>query len=264
MKTKNNNVNPFFIEAGINHFGKTIEANLILRYFLKSEFKNLTFMLHSKNFYLNQKKKGFNFELTKSFYKNAIDLCHKKKKKIGLSVSSEQNFVDYMDLNFDFFKLLSLNINNFKLINLLKKKNRPVYVSTGHGAKDLNIKKCLKAFGDLKKKITILHTPMTYNPAELNLFKISHLREKFKLPVGYSNHNDDINSLNALSAYNPTSIFIYCKPLDKKKRIYPDNRHAFFFDELENLRVEYKNYYSMHFSNKIIKKVKIFTDEFRF
>ena len=40
-------------------------------------------------------------------------------------------------------------------INQLKKLNKPVYVSTGHGAADKNIKKCLNAFGIMKKKIVI-------------------------------------------------------------------------------------------------------------
>ena len=69
-----------FIEAGINHFGSLKEANLILKYFLRSNFKNLTFMLHTKNFYENQKNLGIDFKLKKNFYISAIKKCHQKKK----------------------------------------------------------------------------------------------------------------------------------------------------------------------------------------
>ena len=53
----------FFLEAGINHFGKLDEANKILKFFLKSKFNSFTFMLHSKKFYDEQQKKfGFLFK----------------------------------------------------------------------------------------------------------------------------------------------------------------------------------------------------------
>ena len=73
------------LEAGINHFGKISEASKLLNFFLKSNFKHLTFMIHNKNFYEKMRKK-INFILPKSFYANAIKLAHKKNKKIGLSV----------------------------------------------------------------------------------------------------------------------------------------------------------------------------------
>ena len=70
-----------YIEAGINHFGNLKEANRILSYFLKSKFLNLTFMIHTKEFYDSQKKLGIDFKLTKKFYNSAIKKCHQKKKK---------------------------------------------------------------------------------------------------------------------------------------------------------------------------------------
>ena len=257
-------MDPFVIEAGINHFGKTKEANLILNFFLKSNFKKITFMLASEEFYSKQKKKGIDFKLEKCFYQNAIKKCHYKNKKIGLSVSSEENFQKLIDLKFDFYKLLSLSINNFKLIKILKNLNKPVYVSTGHGATNTKIKKCLKAFGNMKKKITILHTPMTYSPNEINFSRIKELEKTFLLPAGYSNHHNDINSLNLLSAYNPKTVFVYCKPKRKAKRIYPDDKHALYLDELEKMRLNYIKFFSMNQKIRDIKKIKIFTDKFIF
>ena len=254
---------PFIIDAGINHFGEKKEADLILNFFLNSKFKKLTFMLHSEKFYSTQTKMGIDFKLKKSFYQKAIKKCHYKNKKIGLSVSSEKNFPDFSDLKFDFYKLLSLNINNFKLIKQLKKLNKPVYVSTGHGAADKNIKKCLNAFGKMKKKIVILHTPMSYDPEELNFSRINYLKKKFKLPVGYSNHNNDIESINILSAYHPEAIFVYCKPLKKRRRIYPDDAHAFYFDQLKKMNFDYQKFKKMNKKIKTIKRVKIFTDKFK-
>jgi sialic acid synthase SpsE len=250
----------FFLEAGTNHFGKVKEANKILNFFLNSRFQNLTFMLQTEDFYINNTKKGINFKLSKAFYKEAIKKCHAKKKKIGLAVCSAKTSEVMLELNFDFYKLLSLGINNFKLINLLKTKKKPIYISTGVKTKNHNIVKCLKSFSK-KDNLTLLHAPMSYEPDELNFSKINELKDKYKLKVGYSNHNNDINSLNVLSAYKPDAIFVYCKPKRKKGRVYTDHDHAFYFDELEKMLKDYDKYNKMNFKLKEIKKINIFAKD---
>ena len=252
----------FFIEAGTNHFGIEDEANKILNFFLKSAFSNLTFMIQSKSFYLEHKRKGIDFRLKKNFYIKALSKCHKKKKKLGIAVCSEETFKEFSDLKFDFYKLLSLAINNFKLIDLLKKKNKPIFISTGHSASENNIKKCLSQF-QYKKKITLLHAPMTYTPEELNLDRVSEIKKKYKLKTGYSNHNNNKNNIYLLSAYKPDAIFLYCKQKKKKGRVYPDHGHAFYFKELEEIKDKYQKYDLMHKKIKKIKKVKIFTNDFK-
>ena len=248
----------FFLEAGLNHFGKIKEANKILNFFLKSTFNNLTFMIHNDSFYKSQKKRGLNFLLPNEFYKKAIKKCHNKKKKIGLSVCDEKTFYNYKNLKFDFFKLLSISINNENLISFLNKKKKPVYISTGFNASNKKILKCLKLFKN-KKKITILHTPMTYDLSKLNLSKILLLKKKFGLPVGYSNHNNDFNTLNILSAYSPKCIFVYCKPsLLKKKEIYPDDKHALYLHELEKVKKNYETYKTCNLSKIKNYKINIF------
>lgn len=252
----------FYLEAGTNHFGKQNEALQILNFFLKSNYKNLTFMIQSEEFINKHLQRGIDFRLSKKFYNNALKMCHSKKKKLGLAVCSEKTFKEVYDLNFDFYKLLSLGINNLKLIDMLKKKNKPIFISTGHRASDTDIKKCLKQFNK-KVKITLLHSPMTYSPQEIFLSRVIEMRKKFKLKVGYSNHNNDINNIYLLSAYEPDAIFLYCKQRRKKGRVYPDDEHAFYFKELENFMQNYLNYNLMHKKIKKIKQVKIFTDELK-
>jgi len=247
----------FFIEAGINHFGKIKEANIILDNFLKSEFDCLTFMLKSEKFYSDQLKIGKNFRLEKSFFKSALKKCHKKNKKLGLSVGLAKKLGYLDEIKFDFYKLLSVGVNNKSMIQIIKKKNKTVYISTGFNASILKIKKCLNFFK--KNKTNLLHTPMTYNPSELNFSKINYLRKKFRVPVGYSNHHNNLNCLNALSAYKPDSIFIYYKPSYKKGRKYPDDGHAFSFQEIQNSKNDYEKSSQMHYGRKI-KKVKIFSN----
>tara|TARA_B110001452_G_scaffold239590_1_gene220710 strand:+ start:76 stop:846 length:771 start_codon:yes stop_codon:yes gene_type:complete len=252
----------FFLEAGINHFGKIREADKILNFFFNSELKNITFMIHTKKFYEHQKKRGINFKLSTDFYKKAIKESHLKKKRIGLSVCDDQSFKEVADLKFDFYKLLGVGINNLKLISMLKSKKKQIFISTSFNASDQNIKRCLNFFKN-NTRLTLLHSPMTYSPNELNLSKINVMRKKFKLKVGYSNHNNDINNILVLSAYNPEAIFIYCKQRKKKNRVYPDHGHAFYFDELQTIIKKYSKYVMMHKKLKSIKKVKIFANEFK-
>ena len=42
--------NKLFLEVGINHFGSTKLAKEYLKFFLNSDFKYLTFMIHNQNF----------------------------------------------------------------------------------------------------------------------------------------------------------------------------------------------------------------------
>ena len=90
------------------------------------------------------------------------------------------------------------------------------------------------------------------------------LKKKYKLPIGYSHHHNNKNSLYTLSTYKPSSIFIYCKQLKKRNRIYPDDEHAFFLDQLENLKKDYIECSKMHVSKKKISKVNIFKGKIRF
>ncbi len=250
----------FFLEAGINHFGKVKDANKILNFFVRSSFVNITFMIHKKSFYNLQKKKQNDFSLPIDFYKKAIKKCRENNKKIGLSVCDEKSFIPLKNLNFNFFKLLSVGISNKKLIEILNKKNKPVYISTGFNASNSKISKCLKLFKN-KKKLTILHTPMTYDISKLNFQRINDLKKTYKLDVGYSNHNNDFNTLNILSAYNPKCIFIYCKPYFVKNRVYPDDKHALYLNELNRVKKLYETYKTVNNSISKVYDVDIFKND---
>lgn len=261
--SKNITDTDFYLEAGINHFGKEKLANKILNYFLKSKFSSLTFMIHNENFYETYLKKGIDFSLSNNFYKRSLSKCHKRKKKLGLAVCSLNTFKKYSDIEFDFYKLLSVGINQFDLIKELIKKKKPIFISTGFKVTDHQIKKCLKSFKS-RINLSLLHSPMSYNLSELNFSRLRELKKNFKLEVGYSNHCCDKNTLNILSAYKPSSVFLYCKPLKKKKIKYPDDKHGFYFEELSEIIEKYENYSKVNSTFKKIKNIKIFSDEIKY
>ena len=100
---------------------------------------------------------------------------------------------------------------------------------------------------------------MTYISKDLNFNRIKHLKNKYNLDVGYSNHNNNKNTLFALSAYKPNIIFLYIKTSNSKKVKFPDNDHAFEIADLEMIKKNYIDCLNCHrINNKIVKKVKIF------
>lgn len=248
----------FIIEAGKNHFGKLDEAQIIMDFFYKSSFNKITFMCHTKNWYETQNKTGLNFKLPKKFYSDAIKKCKKLKKKIGLSVCDEHTYNELSHLDFDFFKLLSISVNNFNLIEKIDCKKKKIYISTGFRVTYEEINKCIKCIKS--SPVEILHTPMTDEYQNLNLRKIEVLRKRFKLKVGYSNHFFDKNILNVISAYKPSVIMLYIKQLNRTGRVYPDNDHAFFIEELENMKKQYLKFLKSHDSIDKEKKINIFKE----
>tara|TARA_Y100000389_G_scaffold202984_1_gene249987 strand:- start:259 stop:1023 length:765 start_codon:yes stop_codon:yes gene_type:complete len=246
----------YILEAGINHFGDKKEAEYLFKNFLKSDAKKITFMIHTQKFYDSFKSK-INFKLSFEFYKSLLFEAHQHGKQVGLSVCDLETAAEIKNLNFDFYKLLSISIKNNKLIRYLDLKNKPVYISTGI-ASDRDINNCIKKFSK-KKNLFLLHTPMSYDSSELNLRRIKYLKEKFKIKCGYSHHYKDSKPLSTILPLDPDCIFIYMKGKKKRGRSFPDDRHALFFDELQKLFKKGINIMEMLGSgDKANKKIKIF------
>ena len=211
-----------------------------------------TIMIHTHEYYV----KNPHHIIKKSVYENIIKICKKNKKKIGLSVCDIKTFTELEKLNFDFYKLLSISNTNIELINMLKLKKKHIYISTGLSSLK-KVKKSIELFKNYKKK-SILHTPMTYDGSKLNFHKINLFKKLFKIKTGYSNHSNNVNTVYALSAYEPSEIFIYTKPNINKKINFPDDKHSFSIDKLENIKLNYLECLGTHRISKETNKTKIF------
>jgi len=236
----------FIIEFGVNHLGNKKILNGFINFFCNSSFSYCTFMLHNKGFYRTKP----NYYIDPSDMYKIIDKIKKRKKKIGLSVCDTFTYQSYKNLNFDFFKLLSISNTNRELINLIKNKKKFIYISTGLG----RVKKSLSFFKKYKKK-SLLHTPMTYKSNQLKFNQINKFKDKYKVEVGYSCHNNNINTLYALSYYNPSSIFLYTKHSNNKKIKIPDDQHAVVINDLERVKKNYLDCLNAH--KNVNKKYKI-------
>ena len=106
-------------------------------------------------------------------------------------------------LGVPFFKLASGEITNFPLLERIASMQRPLMLSTGM-ADGEEVREALEVLGpEMREKTVLLHCVSSYPspPEEANLRAIGTLEERFGLPVGFSDHSDDISlSLAAVAA----------------------------------------------------------------
>lgn len=114
--------------------------------------------------------------------------------KVGIPfISTPLDFVSVDLLNeigVPFFKIASMDVNNYEFLKYIAKKREAVLLSTGMsllGEVDKGID-VLKKNG--AKKVSLMHCVSVYpTPVEkINLSKIQTLRDAFKLNVGFSDH----------------------------------------------------------------------------
>lgn len=85
-------------------------------------------------------------------------------------------------------KLASLSLANLDLIRFAGENFEEVFISTGMGAED-EIAAALDAVGT-KARVTVLHCVSQYptRDADANLLSVPYLKQRFEVPVGYSDH----------------------------------------------------------------------------
>lgn len=96
----------------------------------------------------------------------------------------------YKYTKFPYFKIPSGEILTLDTLNFIKKKKIPIILSTGMATiKEIN--KTLNFLNYKKKHVTLLHCVSSYPTKfkNLNLNFMSTLKNKFKVPVGLSDHS---------------------------------------------------------------------------
>jgi len=117
------------------------------------------------------------------------DLCfHAKKHNVDfLSTPFDKESVDTLNSMVSAFKVASSDIINFQLLRDISSKGKPVFLSTGQA--DLNeIDAAISILSN--NPLSLLHCVSSYPTPdeEVNLYSIPFLIDKYKVPVGYSDH----------------------------------------------------------------------------
>ncbi len=212
-KNLKNSKSPYIIaEIGSNHNGKTHLAKKLILSAKKAGADCVKFQSWSVDTIFSKKKYDDNYFLNDD-YRNRKDTNLKKiVKKYSFSekqLLSMSNFckkinIDFAttpfslsELNFlkkklkpKFIKVASMDLNNHPFLKQIGKKKLPILLSTGLS----NIKEINEALKILyktgSKEIILLHCISKYPtpPKETNLNALISLKQKFRLPIGFSDH----------------------------------------------------------------------------
>ena len=174
-------------------------------------------------------EENFNFTMPFDFYYRASKKIKKSNKKFGVAISNIGMIDFFNNLNPDFYKLLSKDLEDHNFLRSASKKiEGKIYLSTGMSSYE-KIDEALKILGP---DVTLIHTSMSDDLEDVNLKAIQSMKERFNTKVAYGNHCKNLNAVYASLSFNPDDIFLYAK--NSKKLSYPDNHHAIQTDHLQN------------------------------
>ena len=142
-------------------------------------------------------KRGLEFGLKE--YKEIDKYC-KAKKIMWFASCWDEGSVDFIDqFNVPCYKIASASLTDDGLLRYTRAKGKPIILSCGMSTIK-QVDRAVKVLG--KKDLIILHTCSTYpsDYNELNLKVIPSLRERYKVPIGYSGHETGIPSSSAAVA----------------------------------------------------------------
>lgn len=135
-------------------------------------------------------------ELSPEQHYELIEHC-KSKGVAFFSTAFDLDSIAFLDsLDMPLWKVPSGEITNFPYLRAIGRTKKPVILSTGM-ANMMEIEvaiEVLTRFGTPRNEITLLHCTTEY-PApkdEINLSSMQTMRNKFSLPVGYSDHTQGL------------------------------------------------------------------------
>ena len=120
---------------------------------------------------------------------------HKEANRVGiefLSTPFDEESADFLnDLGVSAFKIASGDITHRPLIEHVARKGKPVLLSTGMSTSEKIENAIDWVHTQSNEQIVLLHCVSSY-PAkreELNVKSVEYLRDRFGLPVGFSDHS---------------------------------------------------------------------------
>lgn len=133
-------------------------------------------------------------EVPPSFYKEMLDYTHSKSLKFCCSPFGLRSLQELLDINPDYVKIASPELNHFPLLKSLAeyRKQNPIPVIVSSGVSKLkDIEKALDILGP--KNVSLLHCITSY-PApedEYNVKLVQTLSDIFGISSGISDHSLD-------------------------------------------------------------------------
>jgi N-acetylneuraminate synthase len=228
-------------EIGMNHMGDAAYASNYVEALIGARPDGITFQLREKEYYAKQKA-GESPYLDVESYRSAAKRLQRKGIQFGVGLCDIEKVAFFAEIDTDFYKILSKDIGNKKLIAAIAATGKPMYVSTGMSNED-EIASFLDSAGSFRSQISLIHTQLSYEDADTNLRAIAKLRERFHIPVAFGSHSTDTNALYAALGFEPSAMFFYVKgdrPIQHK-----DEDHAVLLSQTPGLVLEIRRLETM-------------------
>ena len=284
---------PFIIaEACINHEGNLKNAKKMIREAKKAGVDCIKFQIHNlNNEMLKKTPKSNNFkeslwdtlERTNFNISQQYELkkyCEKNKIIYLCTPFSKEGADELESINVKFYKVGSGELTNLPLIEHIAKKKKPMIISTGM-SEMIEIEETVKLVKKIKTPFALTHCTSIYPcpPKLSNIRAIPLMVEKFKVPVGLSDHTNSIyTSFGAIAhgapiiekhftldnsmagpdhttSLNPLEFKKFVANLKKSSVMLGNYKKKIQYCEKKNVKVVRKSIVA----SKFIKKNQIFT-----
>jgi len=251
-----NSKNGVFIiaEIGGNHEGNFEYAKNLTKLAAESGADAIKFQIYTGNTLVNHKydpkrvEHFKKFQLKQNEYLELAKLC----KKLGVSFMAsvwDPNAFKYIDKYIPIYKIGSGDLTNYSLIKKILSTSKPIIISTGLA----NINEIEELMDFIKRnddnyikdnKIALLQCSSMYpiKHSEANLNVIHTYKDKFRVPVGYSDHTEGKLAIEVAMIMGADIIEIHFTD-DRSNKKFRDHKVSLTKDEI----IEFRKY---------IKKVK--------
>jgi len=213
----------FIAEVGINHNGNKTKASNMLKKLVKTDIDAITLQILKPEFY--RENKSYGSQLSKDFYKKAIDFVHKNNKLIGFAIADKKMVSFLNEAGADFWKILSTSILDNALIKSCIKTNKLLFVSTGV-SDEAEILKVSKKF----KNVKFIHTQLSQQVKDVNLRAITRLKNLTSRDIAFGLHCSNSDALFLSIAFAPSDVFFYVK--DNSREKFADDEHAIVINKV--------------------------------
>ena len=212
----------YIAEIGLNHLGDPKLGFQLVKKAVASGVDGVSIQFMPESYYDNSKP--WRRKIDSKFYKKISDFLKKKKISFGIGVINVDALRKYSDLKIDFWKIISYEFYNEKLIKTAIKTKKTVYISTGIASMK-DIKRSSKKY----KKVNFIHTTLSKNITP-NILAIQSIKKNIKNKVSFGLHSKEDEMIISAISLEADPIFFYIKNNDN--RYYPDDEHAISINKL--------------------------------